>query len=631
MCGIFGELAAAAGDPVGRRSFAESAALQLRHRGPDGRGTWGDDRCLLGHARLSILDLSERASQPMVSASGRSAMVFNGELYNYLELRRELGAPRGGWRSSGDSEVLLELLEARGVEGLAKAVGMFAVALWRPADGELWLIRDRLGKKPLYYGWNPDGRLRFASEVGALLADGVLRRRTTADRLAEYLQHGYVAAPRTGFLDVSCVPPGCLLRVRAAGGALRAEVERYWRLPPPAPPLDRNEWLERFDWTLRDAVRIRLRSDVPLGAFLSGGVDSSVVSMLAQQALGGGLRTFTVDFGEESFSEGAFAREVAAHLGTEHAELQLEPSSVEELPGLVATYGDLHGDSSALPTLAVCRATRRHATVALSGDGGDEVLGGYARYRRVMEALAKARRWPAEALSPLRRIGEATLPWWSRGRGLLYRMTHDLGRLYAESMRSYGSVDWPPILARELCAPWTDPVAASLTEHRDRPPLLRLMACDGATYLPEDILVKVDRASMSVGLEVRAPLLDHRLFELGAEADPSWLLGEKGPKQPMRELYAARLPARVFSRRKMGFGVPLGRWFRGGAGGYAAERLLDRRAAAAPVLDRSAVRHLLWSHRFGNRDESARIWQALVLHAWFEAWKPSLAPAEVPG
>jgi asparagine synthase (glutamine-hydrolysing) len=626
MCGIFGELTAGS-DPIRRRSFADGAVRQLRHRGPDGAGSWSDDSCLLGHTRLAVLDLTERAAQPMHSASGRSVFVFNGELYNYVEIREQLAPPPGGWRSSGDSEVLLELLEAHGLPGLARTVGMFAVALWRPAERELWLIRDRLGKKPLYYALTPDGCLRFASEIGALLADGVLPRRTTPDRLAEYLQHGYVAAPRTGFLDIACVPPASVLRVRLAEGSMRTTVERYWALPATARAPARAAWLEQLDWTVRDAVRIRLRSDVALGAFLSGGVDSSIVSMLAQRMLGGGLRTYTVDFGEPEYSEGAFAREVAAHLGTEHTELALAPSSVEELPALVATYGDLHGDSSALPTLAVCRATRQHATVALSGDGGDELLGGYSRYRLMMGSLAAAARWPDRTLAVLRGLGEAVVPWWLRGRGLLYRMTHDLGRLYAESVRFYGTVAWPPILAPELCAPWPDVVSDALAEHRARAPLLRLMACDTVTYLPGDILVKVDRASMSVGLEVRAPLLDHRLFELAARAEPSWLVDGRGAKAPMRELYGSHLPPSVFARRKMGFGVPLGHWFRGGMGSYAADKLLDPQAAVAPVLDRAGVRALIWSHQLRNRDESARIWQALVLHAWFEAWRPSVTVA----
>jgi asparagine synthase (glutamine-hydrolysing) len=293
----------------------------------------------------------------------------------------------------------------------------------------------------------------------------------------------------------------------------------------------------------------------------------------------------------------------------------------------VATYGDLHGDSSALPTLAVCRATRRHATVALSGDGGDELLGGYHRYRSVLGTVAAARRWPGWALAPLRSLGEAVVPWWSRGHGLVYRTATDLGRVYAAVMCHYGTAPWPPILARELCAPWPDAVSLALVEHAARAPLQRLMACDTTTYLPEDILVKVDRASMAVGLEVRAPLLDHRLFELAAQADPAWLLDAGGTKAPLRTLYAARLPGRVFTRRKMGFGVPLETWFRGKMGREVTGRLLDRRAAVAPVLDRASVRALLLSHELRNRNEAARIWQALVLHAWFEAWRPSVAPA----
>ena len=309
MCGIFGELRPAVADDARRRLWAEGAIAALRHRGPDGHGLWSDEHALLGHLRLAILDLSDRASQPMAAASERSVVAFNGEIYNFADVRSTLAEPRGGWRSSGDTEVLTELLDARGLDALEALWGMFAFACYRPESRELWLARDRLGKKPLYYARTRAGGLRFASELSGLLSDDAVPRRTSPDRLAEYLQHGYVSAPRTALVDVSQLEPGELLVAHVRDGGLELSRRHYWRLPEARPVhRTRDEWDEDFGHTLRDAVKRRLRSDVPLGAFLSGGIDSSVVTRLAAEQLGEPLRTFTVDFEVAAFSE-------AAHFG----------------------------------------------------------------------------------------------------------------------------------------------------------------------------------------------------------------------------------------------------------------------------------------------------------------------------
>ncbi len=622
MCGIFGELAPSPTDSQ-RHEFAVAAARALRHRGPDGSGLWADKHCQLGHQRLSIIDLSLNAAQPMVSASGRVRLVFNGEIYNYLELRGTVEAPPGGFRSSSDSEVLLELLDQRGLDGIRDTVGMFAFAAWRQAEQELWLVRDRLGKKPLYWATTPDGRLRFASELAALLADGVVARDTTLDRLAEFIQLGYVASPRTGLASVNSVPPGHLLRVKLGDHGITAQLERWWDLPTPGAPRsfrDIGEFHECFESTLRDAVKIRLRSDVPLGAFLSGGVDSSVISLLAARELPRKLRTFTVDFDETAWSEGPFAADVARHIGTEHESLRLRSGSLAELQGMVSVYGDLHGDSSALPTLALCRAARARVTVAIAGDGGDELLGGYSRYRSVLATAAAARRLPATSVSIARWLARRRPLSWIRGASRIARLYDDPDRLYPLEMRAYVAHSWPPVLAKPAHATWSDPVGAALRAQAGRPQLHRLMACDAKTYLPEDILVKVDRASMAYGLEVRAPLLDHRLVELVLGASPSWLADDDGSKRPLRHLYGSQLPSAVFHRPKMGFGVPIADWLQRDPA--LAASLADRAAPVAAVLRRSAVRRLLLSHQAGLRDESPRIWRLLVLAAWFELWRP---------
>lgn len=625
MCGIFGEVCVTSTEHE-RRVFADSAAHALRHRGPDGSGLWQDDHCQLGHQRLSIIDLSRRAAQPMLSASGKTRLVFNGEIYNYLELRSRVDPPAGGFRSASDTEVLLELLDQRGLSALHETVGMFAIALWHPAEGELWLVRDRLGKKPLYWARTRDGRLRFGSELGALLADRAVARETTLDRLAEYLQLGYVAAPRSGITAVQSVPPGHVLRVRVAGGQITARLERWWDFPPPTgEPTFRNvgEFNERFEATLRNAVEIRMRSDVPLGAFLSGGIDSSVISLLSAQAIPGKLKTFTVDFDEAGWSEGPFAAEVARHIGAEHEFLRLSSESLSSLTELASIYGDLHGDSSALPTVALCRAAREHVTVAVAGDGGDELLGGYTRYASTLATAAFARRVPAPALTVVRWLAKRRPVSWVRGATRGARLFDDVEKLYPLEMRAYLAQTWPPVLARSGLATWRDPIGDVIRQQRGRHPLLRLMSCDAKTYLPEDVLVKVDRASMAFGLEVRAPLLDHRLFELVMRADPEWLATNDGGKRPLRELFAAELPSAVFRRTKMGFGVPLVEWFRRSP--TRMDALLDRGAPIASVLDRSAVRRLVLSHELGLRDESVRLWRLLMLAAWLELWRPSVA------
>jgi asparagine synthase (glutamine-hydrolysing) len=624
MCGIYGEVVVEAPEEL-RTTFARSAAASLRHRGPDGEGVWSDDHCLLGHLRLAIIDLTTHAAQPMKSASGRSHMVFNGEIYNFVELRAAMRPPDNGWRSTSDTEVLLEALDRDGPEAISKALGMFALAVWSPFKRELLLMRDRLGKKPLYYARTVDGRLRFASEVDALLRDGAVHRETTADRIAEFLQLGYVAAPRTAFTSIHAVPPGCWLRITLEDGAITHELQRYWDLPAPgaAPGFrDIQSWSEQFEHTLRDAVRIRLRADVPLGAFLSGGIDSSVISLLASQQIPGKLRTFTVDFEEGGWSEGPFAAEVAAHIGSEHVELRLSPDSLSSIPDLVATYGDLHGDSSALPTIALCRAARQYVTVALAGDGGDELLGGYTRYAGALRTTATAARIPRPAVALARLLARRRPLAWMRGASRIARLSGDPAEYYAREMRGYLADPWPAVLRRPQSRSWPDPVAASLAEQAGRPPLLQFMACDAKTYLPEDILVKVDRASMAYGLEVRAPLLDHRLMELVMGADPTWLTGPGGSKRPLRRLFGPRLPASVFNRPKMGFGVPVARWLRESTD--QTQALLDPTAAVAPLLEPWAVRRLLLSHRLRMNDESGRIWRLLVLQAWFELWRPTL-------
>lgn len=622
MCGVFGEVGGSV-DREARAYFMASADRALRHRGPDGDGTWQDLHCALGHRRLAIIDLSDRASQPMVAASGRSILAFNGEIYNHVELRSRY-QPGTGWRSRSDTEVLLEALDRDGIEAVPDLIGMFAVAVWRPADRELWLIRDRLGKKPLYYAVTRDGSLRFASEVTPLLGDGRVATDTTLDRIAEYLQHGYVSPPRTGFRFIHAVPPGSWVRARIEGASVRTVVERYWE-PPSAQGTwsgSHGEWLEQFESIFKSAVSLRLRSDVQLGSFLSGGVDSSVVSFVAASMLGSRLRTFTVDFAESRFSEGAYAREVARSIGSTHEDLLVRSDAVGSLDDLISVYGDLHGDSSAIPTLALCKAARKRITVALSGDGGDELLGGYERYSRTLTAATLATRIPGPARSLVRHLGRR-LPLWVKGAASLRRFYPDAAAQYASQMCSYGP-GWPEVLLAPSSPRWPDSVAEALADANGSSPLHRLMSCDARTYLPGDVLVKVDRASMAHGLEVRAPLLDHRLFEHVALAHPAWLARGAETKLPLRHIFAHRLPPAVFDRRKMGFGLPLTPWLRNELHDFAAGALLGPRSSLTPIVRRQPVMRMIEWHARGMRDESHRLWHLLVLEGWLKHWGVSV-------
>jgi asparagine synthase (glutamine-hydrolysing) len=618
MCGIFGELAVDAGTPAD--AFARSADRALAHRGPDGAGTVRTGPCLLGHRRLAILDLDPRAAQPMWSSDRRVALVFNGEIYNYLELREETPAPPGGWRTTGDTEVLVERWAHRGLVALDDAIGMFAFAAWDDAARRLWLVRDRLGKKPLYWAVTRRGHLRFASELPALLVDDEVPRETTADRLAEFLQYGFIAAPRCGLSSVHVVPQGCALEAWVEGGVVRTRVHRYWALPSPEPAARHDDWLEAFRATLVDAVRIRLRADVPLGAFLSGGVDSSVVALLAARASGATpLRTYTADFDDPASSEAAWAREVAEHIEAVHTELRVAPPPEALAAAVVDVWGDLHGDPSAIPTMALTQQMRTHVTVALSGDGGDELLGGYTRYRLALDAHARYGRLPFFTDALLGALRRRT-PTWLRGTTRLARLQRSLARAYPAELRAYATREWPPVVRAGPA--WNDPVVASLARHAHRAPLLQLMACDIENYLPEDNLVKVDRASMAVGLEVRSPLLDHRLFELVMAARPEWLFDEQGAKRPLRELFAPELPSAVFTRKKMGFAPPIAAWLRK----LPASALLGQleRSGLREALEWREVTRQVRLYARGVHGFAGRVWYMLVAAEWWNRWKPSL-------
>ena len=611
MCGIAG-IVRAPGEPPSRETLDEMG-LALAHRGPDdaARALYG--RAGFAFRRLSIIDVAGGA-QPIDNEDGTAHVVLNGEVYNHAELRAELEGRGHRFRTRSDVETVVHGYEEWGDGVVARLRGMFAFALWDEPRQRLLLARDRLGKKPLVYH-ESGGRLSFASELRALLRDPEVPRRPDLGAIHRYLTLQYVPAPLTAFESVRKLPPAHLLVFEDG----RARVERYWTLsfqPPLA--LDEAEAASEVRRLLRDAVRVRLMSEVPLGAFLSGGLDSS--SVVALMAEFGPVKTFSVGFEDEDYSELPYARQVAARYGTDHHEFVVKPDAAEILPRLVEHYGEPFADSSALPTWYLARLTRQHVTVALNGDGGDELFAGYDRYR-ALTAYRLLARLPAGG-GPARALAASagtTLP--ARVRRLLAAASSTPEESYARTVSVFAPEEVLRLYTPEMIAHTrgVDPYdglrgafAAS-----DAPDLLgRTLHVDTLTYLPGDLLVKVDIATMAHGLEARSPLLDHPLVEFAARL-PSRLKrrGSRG-KRVLRRAVADLLPPAVLRRPKAGFGVPIGRWFGGELRGHLEDILLSPAALGRGFFDPEAVRALVRSHRPGFRGRSAQLWALLMLELW---------------
>ena len=576
----------------------------IRHRGPDEGATEVHGRCALGSQRLRVLDL-ETGRQPVASESGAIVAVFNGELYNYRELRRSLSGHEV--RGTGDTPVLPHLYEEHGLGFLERLHGMFALALWDGPRERLVLARDRLGKKPLVWTRLPDGTLAFASELKALLRLPEVGREPDLAALDAYLALGYVPGSATGILGIQRLLPGHVLV--AANGTER--VERWWQPEPAAPSATEAEWLERVRDTVGEAVRRRLAADVPLGALLSGGIDSSIVVALMAQAGPEPVRTFTVGFADAGYDERVYARAVAERFGTRHEEVLLEPDAAEVLPRLADAFDEPLGDEAALPLFLVCEAARSHVTVALTGDGGDESFAGYERYA-AMRLAARAARLPAGTMAGAVR----TLPG-ARGerRSSLFRAARFLDVAAAPAAERYGRLMevFPAEMRAELWGVEAQPTW-ELLPAPDRS-IAGLQLVDVATYLPGDLLPKADIASMAHSLELRSPLLDHEVLALGlALPDGLKLKGREG-KQALRRAFADLLPAEVAGRGKAGFGVPLAAWFRGDLRDLAGDVLL----AGNSPFRRDTIKRLLGDHATGAADHGHRLWCLVMLALWQRA------------
>jgi asparagine synthase (glutamine-hydrolysing) len=621
-------------------------ADRIAHRGPDDAGVWVDESAsiALAHRRLSILDLSPAGHQPMQSACGRFVLAFNGEIYNHLELRGLLRSARndGVWRGHSDTETLLAGFEAWGIEAtLKKTVGMFAIALWDRAEHRLTLARDRIGEKPLFYGW-VHGAFVFGSELKALRAYPGFDNPVSRDALALYLQHCAVPAPYSIYQDIFKLEPGCVLSLSATGLAGKTvEIEPFWRCTDAARQglatliQSETEAVTALESALREAVALQAVADVPLGAFLSGGVDSSTIVALMQTQSSRPVKTFTVGFDEAEFDESPHALAVARHLGTEHHALRvMAADALVVIPLLPAMYDEPFADSSQIPTHLVSKAARQHVTVALSGDAGDELFGGYNRYfwgQRVWNRVG----WISPVLRQGLGAGIQQVPiaaWDALGRAL--PGGHSIARLgekahkLAHRLKTVQSVD---DLYRSLVTNW--PQADDLVRGASRLPTKlddasladgvpeaehRMMLWDTLTYLPDDILTKVDRAAMSVSLETRVPFLDHRVVELAWRLPLHMKIRGGQGKWALRQVLYKYVPRELIERPKAGFGIPVGQWLRGPLRDWAEELLKEVRLEREGYFNAGTIRHVWQEHLSGRHDWTSRLWTVLMFQAWLE-------------
>jgi asparagine synthase (glutamine-hydrolysing) len=622
----------------------------LRHRGPDDEGFWHDAEAGIGLAfrRLAILDLSVAGHQPMLSASGRYVIAFNGEVYNFGALRTELEANGARFRGHSDTEVMLAAFEAWGLEpAVSRFVGMFAFALWDRTERKLHLVRDRIGIKPLYWGWSR-GALLFGSELTALREHPSFDARLDRSAVAGFLRFNYVPAPHAIFEGFRKLEPGCIrtfdLPADTKGGEGR--LTPYWTLANVASSGMANpfagddlEAVDELERCLSDSVALRMIADVPLGAFLSGGVDSSLIVALMQAQSTNKVRTFTIGFEERDYDESAAARAIADRLGTDHTEQIVTAEEAKAaIPRIAALFDEPFADSSQVPTLLVCELARRHVTVSLSGDGGDELFAGYKRYALFSDLKQTVHRLPRgvrSALAPVlgavpvgaaNRLLAVFDPWLRR---------YGSGGAAGDKLRKLAELLALPderALYVHLLSHWKEPeqlVAGAterprLADHADRPAgfaddVHPLMFDDMLAYLPDDILVKVDRTSMSVGLEARVPILDHRVVEFAWRLPLSFKLRNGGTKWALREVLYRHVPKELLDRPKMGFGLPIDVWLRGPLKDWAEELLSESRLRSDGLLDPGPIRQKWIEHVSGRRNWHYYLWDVLVLQAWREA------------
>lgn len=663
MCGIAGVFGETHRHPIKR--VVQEMSNSLIHRGPDDDGVWVDDRgnLALGHRRLSILDLSSEGHQPMMSREERYAIAFNGEIYNHLELRNELEKGSLGdslipWRGHSDTETLLACFSHWGIrKTLERSVGMFAIALWDRKEKLLYLARDRFGEKPLYYGW-VNGAFVFGSELKAIRKFPGFSNPVDRNALSLYLRFSYVPSPHSIYQDIYKLEQGCILTIatdstsQPPSSVLKIptskntiSLDRWWSLDSTITAAtqqlitDETEAIDRLESALVDSIKLQSIADVPLGAFLSGGVDSSCIVALMQAHSAGSVKTFTIGFEEEGFNEAGFAKNVATHLGTQHVELYVSSSdALDMIPNLPQLYDEPFADSSQIPTHLVCRQARSQMKVALTGDAGDELFGGYNRYFWAERIWNKISWLPQPLRSGLASVINSISPAsWDfmaspvnaclpaqRRFFLLGDKIHKL----ASRLRNVHDLD---DLYMSLVSEWRDPASVVIgsqepetlladrsqkqgrTEHQHR-----MMYWDAMTYLPDDILCKVDRAAMGIGLESRIPFLDHRVAELAWKIPLNMKIRNGQGKWILRQVLYKYIPKELIERTKTGFGVPVGEWLCGPLLEWAESLLDESRLKKEGYFNTTVVRQKWADHKAGTRNWTQSIWTILMFQAWLE-------------
>lgn len=638
MCGISGIFdAPGASEQAALARLAASMADRLTHRGPDDHGVWADAAAgiALGHRRLSIIDPSPSGHQPMLSRCGRYVITYNGEIYNFRALRRELAAAGDRFDSDCDTEVLLDAIAHFGLEAaLERLHGMFAFAVWDRHALTLSLARDRIGQKPLYYGW-AQGRFVFMSELNALAGLGIERPPLDSDALTRFLRHGYVPGPGTIYRDFFKLPAGAWLRLTAADVAQReAPVRFYWSAVEAAQGgrsammSDRGRAIDTLHDTLKTAVRDRLVADVPLGMFLSGGIDSSTVAALMQAQCERPVRTFSIGFPEAAYNEAHYARAVAQHLGTDHAELTVGPADVlDAVPRMAAIYDEPFADCSQVPTWLLCKLARPHVTVALTGDGGDELFFGYRRYFRAQRAA----RWRPFIPRVVRTGLSRRLAAVADGEDRRRKLAADLAAPTLLDMYRNRLVMWqrPEAIlvgGRAGVAGAPGPEAGAGLSFAET-----MMLIDQRGELCDDMLVKVDRAAMAVGLEARSPLLDHRVVELGWRVPMHFKFHDGRAKWLLRQVLERYVPRPLIDRRKMGFGAPIRNWMLSPAlRDWCDDLLAPARLAEEGIFEPAPVR-AMWSElQRGAGQQHSHLWYVLMFQAWHQAQRVHYAESSRP-
>ena len=648
MCGLAGFFSLRAVSSDAATEDLRRMAQTIAHRGPDGEGIWHDADAGVGlaHRRLAIIDLSPLGAQPMHSASGRMVISFNGEIYNYRALRADLEQTGRQFRSHSDTEVLLEAIECWGMAAaLRRTRGMFAFALWDREERSLSLARDRFGEKPLHFG-QCGNTLLFGSELKALRAHSAWNARLNRDALALMLRHYYIPAPHSIYEGVRKVPPGSFVRIQTRRESFVIEEQSYWSVRPTARAsastrgVSDAETVERLHAELAKAVDLQMVADVPVGAFLSGGIDSSLIVSLMQQASRRPVRTFSIGFSEQKYDEAPFARRIASHLGTEHTELVISAQdALAVIPKIADIYDEPFADSSQIPTYLVSRLARQAVTVSLSGDGGDELFGGYDHYTKTLDYWRRVQRVPAAMRAVMRAaVASLPLPWievlatpalvgpWRGQWHLADRIKERSPQLFAKNFRhlyrTYNSFWHCPedvvLGSREPRTAMSNfeghPTGVGAMEH--------MMFMDQSQYLPDDILVKVDRAAMYVSLETRVPLLDPKVADLAWDTPLEVHRRDGRGKWLLREVLARYVPVEMFDRPKGGFSLPLAHWLRGELKDWAAQLLDPARLRREGIFEPTVIERRWRQHQAGLADWSIQLWTVLMAQGWLERWKP---------